>query len=319
VVVEVYFDDFKVEHVKSPVVSSQDYYPFGLTFGHYQRESSFNNQYQYNGKELQDELNLEWLDFHARQYEPAIGRFMSIDPASELMRRHGPYNFAFDSPLRFMDPDGMKPRDGITVERKRYDEEGNQLSKISFKRAHRIETKVTVHNAKVVDNSNSDMDGDRKATKAEVKEAGETMAREIADSWTGTSTNKKGQAVTTSVEFTGEITVIDNVKQAKESDFVMDIKPDGEVTRFSNHLGGARRGGNKIDVGFSSSYLRDIKERNDSGGSAPIPLVGFGETRVAGHEFGHSGGLPDRLLGNMMGPDTYKPTYTERKNFFRGR
>jgi hypothetical protein len=28
---EVYFDDFKVEHVKSPVISSQDYYPFGLT------------------------------------------------------------------------------------------------------------------------------------------------------------------------------------------------------------------------------------------------------------------------------------------------
>lgn len=47
---EVYFDDFRVEHIKSPVVSSQDYYPFGLTFGNYQRENSLNNQYQYNGK-----------------------------------------------------------------------------------------------------------------------------------------------------------------------------------------------------------------------------------------------------------------------------
>ena len=47
---EVYFDDFKVEQVKSPVVQSDDYYPFGLTFGTYQRENSLNNPYQYNGK-----------------------------------------------------------------------------------------------------------------------------------------------------------------------------------------------------------------------------------------------------------------------------
>ena len=38
--VEVYFDDFKVEHVKSPVIQSQDYYPFGLTFNSYNRENS---------------------------------------------------------------------------------------------------------------------------------------------------------------------------------------------------------------------------------------------------------------------------------------
>src|SRR5690606_32287501 len=29
---EVYFDDFTVEHVQSPVVQMDDYYPFGLTF-----------------------------------------------------------------------------------------------------------------------------------------------------------------------------------------------------------------------------------------------------------------------------------------------
>jgi hypothetical protein len=63
--VEVYFDDFKVEHVKSPVVSSQDYYPFGLTFNSHNRENSLVNQYQYNGKETQDELNLGWLDYGA--------------------------------------------------------------------------------------------------------------------------------------------------------------------------------------------------------------------------------------------------------------
>jgi hypothetical protein len=38
--VEVFFDEFKVTHTKSPVIQMDDYYPFGLTFNSYQRENS---------------------------------------------------------------------------------------------------------------------------------------------------------------------------------------------------------------------------------------------------------------------------------------
>jgi len=117
--VEVYFDDFKVTQTKSPVIQQDDYYPFGLAFNSYQRENSTTNNYLYNGKELQDELSLGWYDYQARQYDPAIGRWMVIDPLADLMRRHSPYNYAFDNPLRFIDPDGMGPNDVIITGNKK--------------------------------------------------------------------------------------------------------------------------------------------------------------------------------------------------------
>src|SRR5690606_12189763 len=51
--IDVYFDEFQVEHVKSPVVQMSDYYPFGLSFNAHQRENSVDQKHLFNGKELQ--------------------------------------------------------------------------------------------------------------------------------------------------------------------------------------------------------------------------------------------------------------------------
>lgn len=89
-----------------------DYYPFGLKHKGYnnviQGGNSVAQNWKYNGKELNSELGLDWYDFGARNYDAALGRWMNIDPLSEVYDDNSPYNYVKNNPIYFVDPDGMK-------------------------------------------------------------------------------------------------------------------------------------------------------------------------------------------------------------------
>ncbi len=75
---------------------------------------SLPNKYKFGGKELQsnefsDGSGMELYDFHARNYDPQIGRFWGGDKKADKLVQWSPYTYAVNNPILFVDPDGKFP------------------------------------------------------------------------------------------------------------------------------------------------------------------------------------------------------------------
>ncbi len=64
------------------------------------------DMYKYSSKELDEENGINWYYFGARYYDPAIGRWLSVDPMMNDYPSWAPYNYSMDEPISKNDPDG---------------------------------------------------------------------------------------------------------------------------------------------------------------------------------------------------------------------
>ncbi len=102
---EVFMDNENITHVKGRLLEEQHYYPHGLLVeAGGQQTTPLRNDFLYQGKKLQKELGLELYDFHARQYDPQVGRFWGIDPADQFPSG---YTGMGNDPANNIDPSGM--------------------------------------------------------------------------------------------------------------------------------------------------------------------------------------------------------------------
>ena len=89
------------------ISSAQDYYPFGMTMPDRSLDTLKYN-FGFQGMEQDDELKGKGNSYTTefRQYDPRVGRWLSVDPLAESFTSHSPYHSFLNNPLSNIDPKG---------------------------------------------------------------------------------------------------------------------------------------------------------------------------------------------------------------------
>lgn len=84
------------------VKGMDDYFPYGMPV--IDSKWGKNPQaYRFGGKELERLMGLNLYDFQARWHDPALGRFMSVDPLCEKYYSISPYAYCANNPINAID------------------------------------------------------------------------------------------------------------------------------------------------------------------------------------------------------------------------
>ncbi len=94
-----------IDHYTAEILSSNDYYAFGGNMPGRQFNSN-SMRYTFNGKEADPETGMQ--DYGFRIYNPAIGKFLSVDPLQKEYPELTPYQFASNTPIQAIDLDGLE-------------------------------------------------------------------------------------------------------------------------------------------------------------------------------------------------------------------
>lgn len=86
------------------MLQENSYSSFGDLLG--EGTSNTNQAYKYNVKELDRMHGLDWYEYGARFYDPALGRFHGVDRFAEKYASLTPYHYAANNPIYYIDVNG---------------------------------------------------------------------------------------------------------------------------------------------------------------------------------------------------------------------
>ena len=100
-------DNNNVVATPSEILQEIHYDPFGYGLdGAYMNHALPDNQYQYNGKEKNDDHGIGLYDYGARWYDAGVGRFTSIDRFAPKYSSMNPYQYGANNPIKYIDVNG---------------------------------------------------------------------------------------------------------------------------------------------------------------------------------------------------------------------
>ena len=122
------------------------YYPSGVEFADPGSPGRLVDRRRFNDKELQSDFGLNWYDFVARGYDPAVDRPWQPDPLAEKHPWESPYLWCGGNSMNAIDPDGrdyyVMTGDGRMVLALKTDDNYDRLFAVQGERQNNVVYKI---------------------------------------------------------------------------------------------------------------------------------------------------------------------------------